>query len=204
LGLRQAARRERRPLRVEAERLRLRQRRQLARALERHAGEALLHPDRAHLLRLPDEVRAAEGGDEVVGNRRRRRLLVLVRAEVDLDQLAPPLGGRVHDRRVDLAQRALRERRERADLLHLVAEELDAERLAAGGREDVDEPAADRELAAFLDALDALVAGVGEVLRDRVQSGLGAFLEGQRRRARRRRRQALRERSRGGAHETAR
>ena len=77
-------------------------------------------------------------------------------------------------RRVDRAQRALRERRERADRLDLVAEELDAERLAAGRREDVDEPAADGELAALLDALDALVARERERLREPVDARLVA------------------------------
>ena len=61
-------------------------------------------------------------------------------------------------------QRALRERREGAQRLDLVAEELDADRLAAGRREDVDDPAAHGELAALLDAVDPLVAGERELL----------------------------------------
>ena len=68
-------------------------------------------------------------------------------------------------------QRALGERRERADRLDLVAEELDAERLAAGRREDVDEAAAHGELAALLDAVDPLVAGERELLGERVEPG---------------------------------
>ena len=55
-------------------------------------------------------------------------------------------------------ERALREGRERAHRLDLVAEELDPERLAAGRREDVDDAAAHRELAAVVDPLHALVA----------------------------------------------
>ena len=74
----------------------------------------------------------------------------------------------------DLAQRALRERRERADLLDLVAEELDPQRLAAGRREHIDEPAADGELAALLDPLDALVAGRRELLGERLDARLVA------------------------------
>ena len=69
------------------------------------------------------------------------------------------LGRRVDERLVEGAQRALRERREGAHGLDLVAEELDAERLAAGRREDVDDAAADGELPALLDLVDALVAG---------------------------------------------
>ena len=64
-------------------------------------------------------------------------------------------------------QRALRERRERADRFDLVAEELDPERLAAGGRKDVDDAAAHGEMAALLDALDPLVAGQRELLGER-------------------------------------
>ena len=59
LGLGEAARRDRRPLRVEGERLPLRHRRQLGRAVELDAGERLLGPERAHLVGLPDEIRAA-------------------------------------------------------------------------------------------------------------------------------------------------
>ncbi len=71
-------------------------------------------------------------------------------------------------------QRALRERRERAHLLDLVAEELDAEGLSPGRREDVDETAANRELPALLRALDALVAGQRERLGQRVDALLVA------------------------------
>ena len=79
-------------------------------------------------------------------------------------------------------QRALGERREGAHLLDLVAEELDAQRLAARRREDVDDPAADGELAALLGAVDALVAGERERLREAVEARLGADLEPDRRR----------------------
>ena len=72
---------------------------------------------------------------------------------------------------------ALREGREGAHLLDLVAVEVDSERLAAGGREDVDQPAADGELAAFLGALHPLVSGERELLGEPVEAGLGAGLE---------------------------
>jgi hypothetical protein len=49
---------------------------------------------------------------------------------------------------------------ERAQLAHLVAPELDAHGVLGGGREDVDDPAAHRELAARGDHLDA---GVGQL-----------------------------------------
>ena len=76
--------------------------------------------------------------------------------------------------------------RERADRLDLVAEELDAERLAAGRREDVDQAAADGELAAVVDALDALVAGERERLGDAVDAELEAGAQLERLRAARR------------------
>jgi hypothetical protein len=68
-------------------------------------------------------------------------------------------------------QRALRERRKGAHRLDLVAEELDPQRFASGRREDVDQAAAHGELSALLDAVDALVAGEGEALGERVQPG---------------------------------
>ena len=97
-------------------------------------------------------------------------------------------------------QRALRERRVRAHRLDLVAEELEAERLAAGGREDVDDPAADRELAPLLGSLDALVARERESLRQVIVGVLG---EPDRLRALLRRRKALGDRGRRGGDEAA-
>ena len=94
-------------------------------------------------------------------------------------------------------QRALRERRERAHLLDLVAEELDAQRLAPGRREDVDEAAANRELAALLRPLDALVAGQRERLGQRVDALLVARRDPKRLGRGARRREPLR-RSRSG------
>src|SRR2546423_1404549 len=105
-----------------------------------------------------------------------------------LDEIEAALAGREDRARVDRVQRALRERRERADRLHLVAEELDAQRLAAGRREDVDQPAAHGELAAVVDALRAREAGERELLGEPVDTRLcpGAQLDrsGSRRRGR--------------------
>ena len=64
---------------------------------------------------------------------------------------------------VGLAERALREGREPAQRLDLVVEQVDADRALLGGREDVEQAAADGELAAVLDLVDALVAGGDEV-----------------------------------------
>ena len=73
--------------------------------------------------------------------------------------------GGVDRRVVDRMERALGERGEGADVLDLVAEKLDAERLATGAREDVDEPAPHRDLAALLDPLYAVVARVARASR---------------------------------------
>ena len=66
-------------------------------------------------------------------------------------------------------QCALRERRERAHLLDLVTPELNAQRFAAGSRKDIDEPAANGELAALVRALDTFVT--------RERKRLGELLE---------------------------
>ena len=183
LGLGEAARRERRPLRVERERLALRQRGQLGRPVERDRRQSPPPPRPPAPRRATRRGRAR--GRTPARDRRAPRapaLLPVVGPEVDLDELAPPLGGRDRSSPASTgAQRALRERRERADLLDLVAEELDPERLAAGRREDVDEPAAHRELAALLDPLDPLVAGGGELLGERVDPGLVARRDAKRR-----------------------
>ena len=81
LGLGQAARGDRRPLRLERERLVLRERIELGRAGKgRRIEEAVLLPDAAHVVRLEDELRRPlERRHEVVRNRRGNRLLTLLR-----------------------------------------------------------------------------------------------------------------------------
>src|SRR5205823_4630967 len=203
LGLGETTRRERGSLRVEAERLPLRQLREHRRPGEVDRREALLLPRRLDLVGRPDEVgRTVERRHEVDGRPRGRRLLVLVRAEVELDELAPPLGRGVDRRLVDLTERTLREGRERADLLDLVAEELDAERLAARGRENIHEAAANREVATLLDTLHAFVAGGRQLLREQVDPRLLAGPDRQRRRTFGEGRQPLGDRSRRRADES--
>ena len=96
-----------------------------------------------------------------------RALLVLV-AGGDLGELAV-LERRARrpgaiSTRVDVAERALRERRELAQRLDLDVEQVDAHRAVGGRRVEVEDLAADRELAAVLDLVDALVAHRGELL----------------------------------------
>ena len=91
---------------------------------------------------------------------------------LDLDRLAFALRGRVHARRDDRVKRPLGERREGSDLLDLVAEELDSQRLAARRREDVDDSSPNRELSALVDPIHALVPRPGECLREPVETGL--------------------------------
>ncbi len=100
-------------------------------------------------------------------------------------------------------QSPLREWREGPDRLDLVAEELDSQRLPARGREDVDQPAADGELTALLDPLDAFVAGERETLGKQVDSRLLPLGDHDRLGPLARRRHPLCERGRGGADEPA-
>ena len=100
-------------------------------------------------------------------------------------------------------ERALRERRERADAFDLVAEELDPQRLATGRGEDVDQTATDGELAALLDALDALVAGEREPLGQLLEARLVAGPEAERLGPLTCGRQPLGDRFRRGADETS-
>ena len=166
----EAARGDRRPLRLERERLRLRERVELGRALERDRRRGRPPPRR--------------GARRRAGRRSPARGRAPARDRRDAAGVSPssPCHSSTRSRRrsaagidrarLDRVQRALRERRERADRLDLVAEELDAQRLAPGRREDVDEPAANGELAAVVDALDALVARERELLGERVDAEL--------------------------------
>ncbi len=72
----------------------------------------------------------------------------------------PVLGG---------ARRALVGDREEADLLDVVAPELDPDRVLLGRREDVEDAAADGELAALLDQLDPRVADGDQALEKVVE-----------------------------------
>src|SRR5205085_4513650 len=97
----------------------------------------------------------------------------------------------------------LRERGERTNRFDLVAPELDAERLTAGRREHVDETAAHRELSALVRALDALVAGERERLRQRLERQLHAEADSDRLGPRFDRRQRLGDRCGRRAHQAA-
>ena len=76
--------------------------------------------------------------------------------------------------RLDRLQGALVGDREGADLLDLVAPELHPQRVLLGRREDVDDAAADRELAALLDQVDPAVRRAGQPPYDVVEVGLVA------------------------------
>jgi hypothetical protein len=204
LGLGEPAGRDGGALRLEAVRLRVREGVERGRVVERQRVEPVFFPDALDVLRLPHEVgRAADGWNEVV--RRRARVLVEPRLgrELRLHKLSPALDRGVDHRLVDRMQRALRERRERANLLDLVAEELHAKRLAPGARKDVDEPAAHRHLAAFLHTVDTLVAGERECLDECVEPDLVSDGDPDRRRPLVLRGQAFSKSSCGGGDEAA-
>ena len=164
--------------------------------------EPVLLLDASHVVRAPDEVGGAVDRRHEVGRHDDGALVVLVRPQLEGVEVPAPLAGGVDDGGVLGVQRALGERRERADLLDLVSEELDAQRLAAGRREDVDEPAAHGELATLVDPVDPLVAGEREMLGEPVDARLVADADRQRLRPGRTGRQPLRERASGGADET--
>ena len=77
-------------------------------------------------------------------------LLGELRGGRDLDQLGVP-------------KRALGERREPPQRLDLVSEQIDPDGAVLGRREQVEQAAANRELATVLDLVDALIAGRNEV-----------------------------------------
>ena len=78
--------------------------------------------------------------------------------------LGGELGGGRQLQLLGLAERALREGREPADRLDLVAEQLQARGAVLGGAEDVQDAAAKRELPARLDLVHPLVARFGQEL----------------------------------------
>ena len=108
-----------------------------------------------------------DAGGDLVGELDQLGVLLaeLPRAPADLvgeQQLA----ARRRPQPVDRLVGALVGDREAADLLDVVAPELHPQRVLLGGREDVDDAAADRELAAPLDQVDAGVRRVGQPLHD--------------------------------------
>ena len=199
LGLRQAPGRHGRALRLEAVALAGRELGQAERASEVHGGAELLADDLLHLVRLPDEVGLRQRRHEVV--RQRRRLPFL--REHRLDQVEAPLGRRVDRRRLERVQGPLRERGEGAQGLDLVAEQLEANRLAAGRGEDVEDSAADRELTALLGLRHPLVAGESKSLGERLRAGLVPDAQHDRLRPRPGRGDLLREAERRRADEPA-
>ena len=121
---------------------------------------------------LVDQV---EGGAEAIereqlGERRSGSLAVLAcrpsAASASSRCSGVELGGGVELDPLGLAERALGEGREPADRLDLVAEQLEPRRALLGRAEDVEDAAADRELAALVDLVDALVARPDEQLGD--------------------------------------
>ena len=100
-------------------------------------------------------------------------------------------------------QRALGERRERADLLDVVSEELDAKRLSPRAREHVDETSADGNLSALVDAFGPLVSGECEGLDERVETDVAVRPDLDRFRSRILGRKSFRESARRRADETS-
>ena len=106
--------------------------------------------------------------------------LALLGAGGDLGQLTVlgrQLGGGLDGHRVHLLQRPLGERGEEGQALDLDVEQLAAHRALLGGRVHVQDVAAQRELAALLDLVDAVVAAAHEPLGGLVQVQQLALLD---------------------------
>ena len=108
------------------------------------------------------------------------------------------LGGRGDLHALGLLERALRERGEPGEALDLDVEQLAANRALLGGRIDVEDVAADRELAALLDLVDALVAAGHELVGGLLEVEQAALLDLEAVRAQVRVGHLLGERDRGG------
>ena len=120
--------------------------------------------------------------------------VLLVRPLLDVRGRAPRLARGLQIAALELGERALGEHREARDALDLVAEQLDAHGLGARRREDVEDVAAHRQLAAVADALDARVAGARRAPPPPRRAPAPAALDVQRGRAALGRRHALDER----------
>ena len=185
-GLGEPAGGDRRALGLERERLPARKGVELCRTGEVQRSQVLLVPHATHVVGLPDEIRRpGHRRDEPVGDSVAlcHALVLDVARKGRLDEIGAPLRGGIHERALDGVQRPLCERREGAHLFDLVAEELDSQRLATGRREDVDDPASNRELTPFLDALHSLVTRQRHRFGNAVGTGLVADCEPDRLRA---------------------
>ena len=133
-------------------------------------------------LHLVDE-RGGEGLHPLDRDARRHLVEQLAQLRVRLAELGgagadllgeQQLAARRGPEPLDGLQGALVGDREAADLLDLVAPQLDAHGVLGGRWEDVEDPAAHGELAALLDEVDALVGGVGETAYEVLEGRLVA------------------------------
>ena len=133
-----------------------------------------------------------------------RRLLAVIRAEVDLDELAPPLGGGI-DRR--LARPARSARCVNGENARICSISSPKSSMRSGSRPVVGKtstsPPRTANWPALLDSLDPLVAGRGKLLGERVDPGLVARRDANDSRPLAGRRKAFRHGRRRCADETA-
>ena len=174
---------------------------------ERRADVAPVVAERRRELLLGGDEQLRVGAEQVeqraeaidrqqLGDVRAVRLLLQGGDLRELAVLGRELGrGRDLDLR-DVSERALRERREPAQRLDLHVEHVDPHRALLGRREHVQQTAAQRELPALLDLLDAFVAGRDELRRALVEVEQLAHAQRERVRAQRRVGHLLRERHR--------
>ena len=201
LGLREPARGDRRPLRFERERLALRERIELGCPVERDRRQAVLRPDATHVVGLEDEVgRALERRDEIVRGPGLTSPSSPCHSSTRSSRRST--AGKIVHASTGCSARCVNGENARIDSTSSPKNSI-AERLAAGCREDVDQAAAHRELAAVVDPLDALVARERELLREAFDADLDARRQLERRGPRAAGGRQLGDRVRRRAHEPA-
>ena len=164
---------------------------------QRRLGLLLGGEDQLGLVRQEVEQLAEVADGQQLGD---VRALVRALQRGDLGQLAVlggELGGGGDLDDLGVAERALREGGEPAQRLDLVVEQVDADRALLRGRVDVEQAAADGELAAVVDLVDALVARGDEVGGGLVEVEQLADAQREAVRAQRRVRDLLAQRDRG-------
>ena len=143
--------------------------------------------DQDHSVIAQQIERSPEGVEgEQLGQVGALRLLVVERDLAELAVLHRELGRRRELQPLGVTQRTLGEGGEPANRFDLVAEQLDAGGALLGRREDVQDVAPHRKLAAVLHLVHALVPGLHQELADNAEVHLLALYEGESGRAQRR------------------
>ena len=115
--------------------------------------------------------------ERIVGADRAERLAVARAEALDRGVVEQHLADRPQDEIVERAGRALGQRVEAAEALQRVAEEIEADRLRRASRKEIDDAAADRELARLAHRLGAAIAVVAQEALQPVERDAAAGAE---------------------------